>query len=92
MRPTTIESADGGTVFDYWQAKDRAIELASGERPETEAPRKKAVGPLTIGAVLDAYLKWARTHQRSPETTATAIEKLIRPTFGDMLAADLTAG
>ncbi len=73
--------ADGVEVLDFYQAQDRARDLAK-HRP---APS------YTVGEAIDHYLTWYREHRKAVEATEATIRAHIRPAFGDRPVASLTA-
>lgn len=80
------EDADGVRVFTFWQAQDRAKELA---RPvHTDAP---AGMPITVKVAVEDYLAWlAVKNARTAADTRRRLGKHFIPAFGATLIADLT--
>jgi integrase len=75
-----ITEADGVHVLDFWQAQDRAREVAGS---------KKYVGPYRVKDAIDAYLD-RMGPDRNHLTTLRAGKHII-PKLGDKLVDDLTA-
>jgi integrase len=78
--------ADGVSVLDFWQAQ----ELAQKRFRSTG----KSVGPYSVSAALDDYLANLEADGRTPIALAEnrrAIDKLIRPKLGHIIAAVLKA-
>ena len=80
------QAADGTSVLSFYQAQDRARDLAA-ERRKPPAP----AGPLTVGQALDRYVERMDTeHRKSLPDTLSRIRTDIRPALGDLLVEDLT--
>lgn len=79
--------ADGTEILNWWQAVDKARQLRAAQTAAGSTKR----GPYTVGDALDAYLVHAKQRQKAYRSSENAIEKLIRPEFGDKLAAELTS-
>ena len=78
--------ADGVHVLDFYQAQDKAREIA-GKARETATP----AALLTVNAALDAYFE--RLEHEASKSLADArgrAGKHIRPALGDKLVAGLT--
>jgi integrase len=78
--------ANGETVLTYFQACEKARELAK------ERDRKLGLGiaeEITVGKAADHYLEWFRAHRKGVDTAERIIEAFIRPAFGDKRVADL---
>lgn len=78
--------ADGALVLTFWQAQDKARDLA---RPAASDARP--VKPMTVREAVDDYLAWAETQNaRSAKDARQRLEKHFLPKFGDKLVAELT--
>jgi integrase len=80
-----LVEADGVSVLDFWQAQEKAQQHFRS--------KGKSGGPYTVGAALDDYLRNLEAEGRSPNAlieNRRAIEKLIRPKLGHIIAAVLT--
>ena len=78
--------ANGETVFTYFQASERARQLAR------ERDWKRGLGiteEITVGKAADHYLTWFRAHRKGIGTAERIIEAFIRPTFGEKRTVDL---
>jgi len=73
-------AADGLSVLSYHEARERALELAGGER---------VVGSITVARAVEDYLRDLRARGKSTET-AEAAALYILPELGDCPVADLT--
>jgi hypothetical protein len=58
--------ADGSEVLDFWQAQERARELARGEKSGMAAD----TAPITVSQALDAYVDDLKTRRRDPHNAA----------------------
>lgn len=93
-RRYTIGRLDDTLTLD--QARDRARDLyrdvLNGLDPQGEKMARREA--LTVGELLDAYLKSARFAEKSPSTQGTdqgRIERHIRPLIGSRIADKLNA-
>lgn len=73
--------ADGVDVLSFYQAQDKAREIAKA-RPASH---------YTVGDAIDSYLAWYREHRKAVASTDTTIKAHIRQVLGDRPIAELTA-
>lgn len=73
--------ADGVEVLDFYQAQDRARDLA----------KARPTPAYTVGDAIDAYLRWYRENRKAIEATEVTIRAHIRPALGNRPIAELTA-
>jgi integrase len=77
-------NADGVSVLDFWQAQEKAQQRFRNQRGQP--------GPYTVNDALMTYLADLEAEGRSPvalEDTRARINKLIRPSLGQINLADL---
>jgi hypothetical protein len=81
--------ADGSEVLDFWQAQERARELARGEEPGTAAD----TAPITVRQALDAYVDDLKTRRGDPHNAARVRihlpERLLNMPLAALRAKDL---
>ncbi|NJC05741.1 integrase [Sphingomonas kaistensis] len=78
-----ISDANGSTILSFAQAQEAAREwLAYQDTDEAKA------GPLTVGQILDDYLKGFTG--KGIVDTRSRVEAIIRPHFGELDVRDLT--
>ena len=82
-----LSDADGVAVLNFWQAQTKARERMV-ERAHSASGKS---GPMTVSAVLDAYLEFLEHNRKSAADTRYRVEALIRPKLGDIKVADLKA-
>jgi integrase len=73
-------AADGIGTLSYFQARERALELAGGERVR---------GSATVRHALEIYFRDLRARGKSVETAAAAAHYIL-PALGDVALAELT--
>lgn len=79
------EEANGVDILTYWQAQDRAKQLARG------AEAAPAAGPVTVGAAVEAYLTVLEAkNPRTAADTKGRLKKHFLPKFGAKPLAALT--
>ena len=79
--------ADGVHILDFFQAQDRAREIAQARLGDGTVP----AAPLTVNMALDAYFE--RLEHEGSKSLADArgrADKHIRPALGDKWVGDLT--
>jgi hypothetical protein len=79
--------ANGETVLTYYQAQEKARQLA------TRHAKERGIGIKTTTTVQEAakrYLEWFRDHRKAIESTEAAINAHILPKLGDKPTATLT--
>lgn len=81
------QDANGVDVLDYFQAQDKAREVAKAAKENAGIVRK----PLTVGQVMTAYMEWFALHKKSAKETAYTVERHILPTLAQLDAATLSA-
>jgi integrase len=80
-----LDSSDGINVLTFWEAVDKAKELA-------DAPTEVRAGPYTVRIAVEDYLKHL-TVEKGPKAAADAHTRLmpfVLPVFGDLELRDLT--
>lgn len=92
--------ADDREVLTYWQAQDKAREVAellsreadpAWQAEQATALREAAEAGYTVADAADAYLKWYQEHRKAYKATKGAIDAHILPKLGDKPVRDLTA-
>ena len=78
--------ADGEAILDYRQAQAKARERMVG-RAHAAAGK---TGPLTVRAVMEAYLEFLESNRESGGTARYSINAFILPELGDIEADSLT--
>jgi integrase len=78
--------ADGEAILDYRQAQAKARERMVG-RAHAAAGK---TGPLTVRAVMEAYLEFLESNRKSGGTARYSINAFILPELGDIEADSLT--
>lgn len=73
------QDANGADVLTYFQAQDKARELA--EQAKNDAGI--VVSPVTVAQAATRYLDWYKQHRRSVRSTEHAINAHILPALGD---------
>ena len=84
-----VADADGKHVLSFAQAQDAARRWFD-ELARADGGEEKAVGPYTIGAAMDDYLKdFERRGGKGVAEARHAVECHIRPALGSLLVARL---
>jgi integrase len=79
------EKSDGETVLDFFQAQDKAREMAG----EVRAIAGVITKPLTVADAAARYLRWYEEHRRAYRETEHTVRAHIFPAFGDRLVSEL---
>ena len=78
--------ADGGTILNYAQAQQRALEWY----PSSDDGKKAPAGPLTVRDAIDRYLTALEHRGRSTNDARIRAKLHILPSLGSELVEDLT--
>jgi integrase len=78
--------ADGGTILNYAQAQQRALEWY----PASDDGKKTPAGPLTVRDAIDRYLTALEHRGRSTNDARIRAKLHILPSLGSELVEDLT--
>ena len=81
-----LDTADGHTVLDYYQAAERAREIAKGVIDD----ERTTLRPVTVADAMRDYLDWLREHKKSADVAEIIYKAHIKPKLGRRTIAALT--
>lgn len=85
-RADDVDAANGTTVLDYYQAAERAREVAKG----LAQGDRDTLGPVTVADAMRDYLEWLGEHKKSADGAAITYKAHIKPKLGRKTLAALT--
>lgn len=92
--------ANGTDVLDYWQAQDKARQVAEqlvkDSDPQWQAQQEAAkqeaeAAGFNVRQAAELYLAWYKAHKKAYDGTKAAVDAHILPKLGDKPVRDLTA-
>ena len=78
-----VVEANGILVFDYEQAKDRAVELSADD--------KRPAGRITVKQAMIHYIDYLKKTGKDTKTAVSTARRHINPTLGPLEVASLTS-
>lgn len=83
-----IQDADGVTIFDFWQAQEKAHKW---HKDLSRLELGVGIANYTVNDALDDYNDYLDNHSRSPERAKYSVEAYLRPIFGKKEVTKLTS-
>jgi integrase len=86
------QAANGATILDYWQAQDKAREVARGAptAAAANAEQAQAQAPITVAQALDGYLADLKARNGDVENILK-VKRDLTPALANRLVGGLTA-